>query len=113
MLEQLKFYIMLIKSCNELSNEELENLLFEFESNLQDLKENLNTKKEYFDDLKEEKRKNSDFLFSPDIDSTLINYQRAVDNIHETKASISADKVAIKNNKMAKNMITMILRKRK
>lgn len=113
MLEQLKFYIMLIKSCDELSNKELEDLLYEFESNLQHLKNSLNTKREYLDNLKVQKKKNSDFLFSPYIDNKLYIYQRAIDNIHETKVSISADRVAIKNNKMAKNMITMILRKRK
>lgn len=105
MLEKIKMYLMLRKSCDEFGKEALEKLLYDFECNLDNLNEDLNLHRDKLGYLKKEKKKNSNFLWAVDVDSAFFSYNKAVYEIGVTKKLIHAEKIAIKNNKTVVKII--------
>lgn len=112
MLEKIKMYLMLRKSCDEFDKEALEKLLYDFECNLDNLNDNLDLHSDKLSDLKKEKKKNADFFWAADVDSAFFVYNKAVNEIGITKRLIQAEKTAIKNNEIAVKVIQRKLKKK-
>lgn len=111
MLEKIKMYFMLKKSCNEFDKQALENLLYHFENNLNNINNSYCLHSINLSNLQKDK-KNSKIFFAEDIDDAIFNYNKLVNKIIINKNLVRAEKTAIKSNKAAIKVIKRRLKQK-